>query len=274
MDSSENVHGNFAAINGAELYFDTTGAGDALLFIHAGVADSRMWDDQVDEFSKTHRVIRCDLRGFGRSQMPAGTFSFHSDIADLLTYLDVEQATIVGASFGGAVALDFALAYPDMVDALVLVSPALGGYEFTSPDVLDFFAAEADALERNDVATATELNLTTWVDGPDRTAADVSTDVREQVRDMQMQIFSQPDVENAEEAELHPAAVDRLGEITTPTLVISGDKDVPEFREISQLITERVSNAKLIVVPGVAHLPSMEKPATFNRIVHEFLALT
>lgn len=272
MDSSENVQGNFAAINGAELYFDTTGVGDAVLFIHAGVADSRMWEAQVDEFSNTHFVIRCDLRGFGRSRMPAGTFAYHDDIAGLLTYLDIEQATIIGASFGGAVALDFALAYPDMINTLVLVSPALGGYEFTSPDVLEFFAAEADALERNDVATATELNLTMWVDGPDRSAADVSSDVREQVSDMQMHIFSQPDVENAEETELRPPAIDQLPDIDVPTLVISGAKDVPEFQEISQLISSRIPNAELIVMPDVAHLPSMETPATFNRSVREFLA--
>lgn len=271
MDSSERSRGSYASINGADLYFETKGEGEAVVLLHAGVADSRMWHSQFEELSKTHFVIRCDLRGFGRSRMPAGAFAYHDDIASLLAYLDVEQATIVGVSFGGSVALDFALAYPQMVHALVLGSPALGGYEFTSPEILEFFAAETEALERGDVVGATELNLKMWVDGPHRTARDVNSDIRERVGEMQMLIFSQPEVEDVEPKELRPPAIDRLHELQVPTLVIVGEKDATEFQEISTFIAEHVTNAKHIVISDVAHLASMEKPEKFTRIVRDFL---
>lgn len=271
LSASEQKGEQGVLLDGAELHVDVTGNGDALLLIHAGVADSRMWDRQVEEFSKEYRVIRCDLRGFGRSRMSVGAFAYHDDIAALLRHLDVERATVIGASFGGSVALDFALAYADMVNALVLVSPAVGGYEFESSQVLAFFTAEDDALERGDVEAATELNLKMWVDGPNRSAGAVSGEIRELVRDMQMNIFSQPDVENVEVRELYPPAVGRLHELKIPTLVIVGEKDVAEFQGISRRIARNVSNAKHVVMSGVAHLPSMEKPEEFNRIVREFL---
>jgi pimeloyl-ACP methyl ester carboxylesterase len=269
--SSEETRTGFAPINGVDLYFETKGAGQPLLLLHAGVADSRMWDRQFDEFSKTHFVIRCDLRGFGQSGKSAGLFAHYDDIACLLKYLNVETVSVVGASFGGYVALDFALAYPEMVAALVLVAPALGGYEFRSAEMLDFFAAEEDALERGDLAAATELNLKMWVDGFNRSEGEVSWQVREQVKTMQLNIFSQPEAADVEEKELTPPAIEQLEKIGVPTLVVMSDKDVAEFQTVSTLIAERIRDSQQVIIPGTAHLPSMEKPEEFNQIVLAFL---
>jgi 3-oxoadipate enol-lactonase len=261
----------FAAINGVDLYFETKGAGKPLLLIHAGVADSRMWDDQFEEFSKTHRVIRCDLRGFGQSGKSRGVFAHYEDIAGLLKYLEVEAVSIIGASFGGSVTLDFVLAYPEMVTALVLVAPALGGYEFESAEMLDFFTAEEAALERGDIVAATGLNLKMWVDGFNRREGEVRGQVREQVKTMQLNIFSQPDVADMEAKELNPPAIEQLDKIGVPTLVIIGDKDVAEFQSLSTLIAEKIENSRHVIMSGTAHLPSMEKPEEFNQIVLAFL---
>jgi 3-oxoadipate enol-lactonase len=272
LDSSEGTRTGFASINGISMYFETKGEGKPLLLLHAGVADSRMWDSQFEEFSTTHFVIRCDLRGFGQSGKSSGRFAHYEDIAALLKYLEVEPVSVIGSSFGGYVAIDFVLAYPERVIALVLAAPALGGYEFESAEMLEFFTAEEEALERSDLVAATELNLKMWVDGFNRQPETVSAEIRKRVREMQLNIFSQPEVANGVEKKLVPPAIDQLHQIMIPTLVIVGDQDVPEFQTISRLITQKVESARHVVISGTAHLPNMEKQEEFNQLIIDFLA--
>jgi 3-oxoadipate enol-lactonase len=136
--------GNF---NG--LYFEIKGRGKPVVLIHGGQLDRRMWDAQFDEFAKRYRVIRYDLRGFGKSSAPSKPFSNHEDLHALLRRLQVEKATLVGLSLGGAVAVDFALMYPNEVDSLVLVCPGLGGFHFEDK-ANDLFAIIQAAQEQND----------------------------------------------------------------------------------------------------------------------------
>lgn len=271
---SRRTRAGFAPVNGIRMYSETGGHGEALLLLHAGVADSRMWDSQFADFSSTHSVVTCDLRGFGQSEASSGQFAHYEDVATLLDYLGIEKASVIGASFGGRVALDLALAYPERVSALVLAAPALGGYKFESAEMLEFFAAEEEALAREDLVAATELNLRMWVDGIRRDPGDVSGAIREQVREMQMNIFSQPQPADVIEKELEPPAIVRLSNIVIPTLVVVGDKDVAEFQTISKLIARSVQHGRLALMPGTAHLPNMEKPAEFNRLVRDFLYAT
>ena len=256
------------------MYFETKGQGQPLLFLHAGVADSRMWDRQFAAFSTTHLVIRCDLRGFGQTgkSVSAGSFAHYEDIAALLQYLRVGPVRVIASSFGGYVALDLGLAYPEMVTALILAAPALGGYEFESAEMLEFFAAEAEALGRGDVVAATELNLKMWVDGFNRRPEAVSDEIRQQVREMQWNIFSQPEVADVVEKELAPPAIEQLPKIVMPTLIMVGDNDAGEFQTVSKLIARNVGNGRHKVISGAAHLPNMEKPEEFNRLVFDFLA--
>jgi pimeloyl-ACP methyl ester carboxylesterase len=147
----------------------------------------------------------------------------------------------------------------------------LGGYEFESAAMVDFFAAEEAALGRGDLGAATELNLKMWVDGFQRGEGEVNGQVREQVKTMQLNIFSQPDVAGMEAKELIPSAIEQLETIDVPTLVIIGDKDVAEFQSLSTLIAEKIEGSRHVIMPGTAHLPSMEKPEEFNQIVMAFL---
>ena len=119
----------FLNAQGAPLYYEVAGpeSAPALLLLHAGVADSRMWDEQFSVFARQYRTIRYDLRGFGQSQFPAGPFANYEDPAELLTYLGIAKAHVVGLSFGSKVALNFALIDPERVNALVLAAPAVGG---------------------------------------------------------------------------------------------------------------------------------------------------
>ncbi len=115
----------FLDTQGAPLYYEVAGTGHPLLLIHAGVADSRMWDQQFQTFAQHYQVIRYDLRGFGQSSVPAGPFANHKDTFALLEHLGIKQAHVIGISFGGLVALDFTLAFPEKVTALVLGAPGV-----------------------------------------------------------------------------------------------------------------------------------------------------
>jgi 3-oxoadipate enol-lactonase len=262
----------FADINGTKIHYDVRGTGEPLVLIHAGIAHLGMWDDQMAAFAQHHRVIRYDVRGWGKSKDPPGTYSQHDDLRALLQHLDVERAAVLGISNGGHIAIDFALAYPEMVKALIAVAPALSGYEpsFDEATAQKETAAE-EAYERGDKAHAAELEAQIWVDGPQRTPEQVDADFRRRALEMIRYIFELPDTDGEVE-ELEPPAAGRLEEIQTPTLVIIGEQDVPAMSSIVDLLETNVAAANKVVMPGVAHFPNMEKPETFNQIVLDFLA--
>jgi 3-oxoadipate enol-lactonase len=260
----------FAPINGTQIYYETAGTGQSMILIHAGVADSRMWDEQFATFAGQYRVVRYDLRGFGRSAMVSGQFSHHDDVAGLLDFLQLERAIVVAISFGGKIALDFALAYPQRVTALALGAPSISGVA-PSARIQQIWEEEDAAIEREEWETAVELNLKVWVDGIHRQPDEVDTAVRQKVGQMQREIFQMEIPENVEELRLEPAANDRLAEITAPTLVLVGDLDLPEKVEQAAWLAQQIRNAQNAVIPGVAHMLNMEKPALFNQLVLDFL---
>ena len=119
-----------AEANGATLYYEVAGEGGPLVLVHAGIADGRMWEGQLEPFSRRYRTVRHDMRGFGRSPMVEGAYSHHADLRALLDALEIDRAAFVGCSMGGATVIDFALENPGRVEALVLVGSAVGGFEF------------------------------------------------------------------------------------------------------------------------------------------------
>jgi pimeloyl-ACP methyl ester carboxylesterase len=261
----------FAEINGTTLYYEVAGEGQPLVFLHSGLTHSQMWDAQWETFARHYRVIRYDTRGFGRSGAASGTFSYRDDLYQLLRLLDVERAYLVGSSMGGSVALDFALEHPEMVAALVLVGSGVSGKQ-PSDFLLERWKAIDAVAEGGDLAQAVELELQLWVDGPGRAPGTVDASVREQVRQMNTHNFERAQQEQGEPASLEPPAIARLGEIHVPTLALVGEQDVPEELTSAELLERGIPGAKKIVMPGVAHLPSMEQPEAFNRLVLDFLA--
>src|ERR1044072_1175155 len=123
----ENAQTGVAEVNGTKLYYEMAGRGRAVVLVHGGLVDSRQWDDQMKEFAKHHRVVRYDLRGFGRSGAAPEPFSHIEDLRALMDFLKIERATVVVLSLGGIIAADFALDPPERVDRLVLVGPGLRG---------------------------------------------------------------------------------------------------------------------------------------------------
>ena len=257
----------------SDLYVEQAGAGSPVVLVHEGIADSRMWEPQWAAYAERYRVVRFDMRGFGQSPPAVGTFSLAGDLVELLEGLELGPATLIGVSLGGAIALETAIARPDLVSRLVLVAPGLRGFEM-SDETKAGWAEEEAALERGDVDAAVEVNLRMWVDGPSRSPDDVDPDVRSKVGEMQRRAI-EIWLEAGEEGE-HQLLVegwgDRLGEISVPTLAIVGELDRPEMLEIAKRLETEIPNARRETIADTAHVPSMERPDEFDRLVLEFLS--
>jgi pimeloyl-ACP methyl ester carboxylesterase len=259
-----------ADVNGALLYYEIAGDGEPLVLVHAGIADSRMWDVQVEAFAQQYRVIRYDLRGFGKTEMVERPYSHHEDLRALLDSLEVGRAHLVGCSMGGGAVLDFALRYPERVGALVLVGSAVSGFEgdFEPPEQWDELVA---ADEAGDLGRVSELEVQIWVDGPGRRPEDVDGAVRDLVHEMNLIALRNEASELGEELPPDPPAVDRLSEIQAPALILVGDSDQPRIIAAADLLEREMPKAQKVVMTGAAHLPNMERPEEFNRILLDYL---
>lgn len=259
-----------AEVNGAVIAYDEAGQGPPLVLLHAGIADRRMWDDHMAALAARHRVVRPDLRGFGDTMAPAGAFAHHADVAGLMAALSLPRAVVVGASMGGAVAVDLAIARPDLVAALVLVGSALDGHVFQDPDTRAGWQAADDALARGALEEAADIEIDMWVAGPGRGPGDVDPGVRERLRAMLLPAYTD-DVEREEEA-LDPPAAARLDEIRCPALVLIGEHDRPDIVRAADVLGRGIAGARTIPLAGVAHLPPMERPEEFTSILLDFTA--
>lgn len=267
----------FAEVNGAKLYYEVTGAGHPLVLLHEGIADSRMYDDQFNAFTQHYRVVRFDIRGFGQSDLPPtdASVALYEDLYGLLAFLGIKTTYVLGMSMGGAIALDFTLAHPAMVDALILVAPGVSGYDMTAFEAAYQTIGEEieEALKRGDYEHASELETRIWVDGPERTPQQVDPSVRQRVYEMNLHNSrNMGTVEFPPPQELEPPASARLGEVAVPTCLIIGDKDVREMLSIIDKLEQGIPGARKVVMHDVAHALNMEQPEEFNQIVLDFLS--
>ena len=256
--------------NGARLAYDQVGSGPVVVLIHAGIANRRMWDDQLAALAGQYSVIAYDVRGYGESSPASGSFRPYEDLRGLLDALDIDRAALVGCSMGGGYAIDFTLAYPDRVTALIPVCAALGGFEGPDDDTRTLGEALSAVYERGDKPAAAELWARIWFDGPGRQPEQTDPAIRERVKAMMLAVLEMPD-EDAVEEWLEPPAVDRLGEIAAPTLVLIGEYDVLAIRAAADRMAAGIPGARQIVIPDAAHVPNMEHPDLFNQHVLDFL---
>jgi 3-oxoadipate enol-lactonase len=242
------------------------------VLIHAGICDARMWDPQWETFTRSLRVLRYDLRGFGRSPIGPGRFSHAGDLLELLEQQQLQKASLVGVSMGGRAALEVALTRPELVEALVLVGAGFPGHDW-SAEMNAADEAEMAALTRGDLDAAVEVSLRTWVDGPQRRPEDVDPEVRAQVAEMQRRAYELqlPVWETAEEERLVDDLAERLSEVAAPTLVVVGEEDLPDIHEIADRLEREIPNAQRASIADTAHVPSLERPREFDQLVLPFL---
>ncbi|MBA3470191.1 MAG: alpha/beta hydrolase [Herpetosiphonaceae bacterium] len=265
----------YLELGDGKIYYETAGAGDPVVFCHAGFVDSGMWDGQWAAFSERYRVVRFDLRGYGRSDLPDGPISRRADLLQLLEHLAIGQATLVGCSLGGEIALDLALERPDIVAALILVSTVPSGFALQG-EPPRYLLEMMGAIGAGDRERAAELQTRIWIDGSFREPAQVDQQVRQRALAMSrvplahntlMAIDSQP------LSPLEPPAADRLAAVGAPTLIVVGALDDQEIQRAAGVMEAAIPHASQTIIPSCAHMPPMERPADFNRAALEFLAL-
>ncbi|MEP7356778.1 MAG: alpha/beta fold hydrolase [Anaerolineales bacterium] len=261
-----------ATVNGAELHYEIRGSGPALVLIHAGIADRRMWDEQVAAFAEHFRVIRYDLRGFGATVQPRGEFSHLADLAGLLEALGVGRTHVLGCSKGGSIALDYALEYPERTGAVVFVASVPSGYTSESDVPPAQWEEMVAAYKAGNFERAAALEAEIWVAGPSRTAGQVEAGILRRVAEMDVIALRNEAAELGQERPAAVPAVKRLGRLAEPLLIVAGDLDDPDVVAAGEWLAAQVPGARRVVVSGTAHFPNMERPEAFNRVVLEFLS--
>jgi pimeloyl-ACP methyl ester carboxylesterase len=258
----------FVNVGGARLYWEARGAGEPVVLIQGGNLDRRMWDAQMDTLARHVRVIRYDVRGFGRSGRADSAYMHHEDLRVLLDSLRVRRAHLVGLSLGGRIAVDLALEHPERVSSLVLAGPGLSGFAWSAPDSA-WVGRMREALTARDSVRASLL----WLESDYMRPAMERPALRARLRELTVANASMwvgPDAER----ELSPGAVTRLAELggrRIPTLLIIGERDVPDIHRIVDTLAASIPGARRVVVAGAGHMVNMEEPARFNAEVLAFL---
>jgi len=251
-------------LDGGKLYYEVAGQGHPLVLIHGGQLDHRIWDEQFEFFSKRYRVVRYDARGFGNSPRSTKVYADEDDLAALLKHLQIDKAYIVGLSLGGRIAIDFALAHPGMVDAIVPVAPGLSGFNFGNDP--NFFAT-LEASQSGNWEKAADLWLQSGYMAPAMKNPAIAPRLRQWAIENAHQNMDNPFLERI----LKPPAMERLQEIRVPVLIVVGSLDVTDILEIAGLCYARIPGAQEVVIQNSGHIVNMEQPQQFNSVVLDFL---
>ena len=255
-------------VNGVDLWFEQEGDGDDVLFI-AGLADEgACWIDQVAGLRDRFRVTTFDNRAVGRSSTPDGPYriaEFARDTIGLMDVLGLERPHVVGSSMGGAIAQELVLAHSDRVRSLVLNGTWCRGDRFLHEIFRSWIwsARKADGI-RDFLVT---VNL--WCFAPriwnDGTMDDWLAAAEASPNQQSVDAFCR-----SAEALLQHDTADRIGAIRTPTLVTVGELDLVLPVRFSREITDRISEARLVIIPAAGHQPFQEVPEEFNRLLVKF----
>jgi pimeloyl-ACP methyl ester carboxylesterase len=246
------------------------GDGLAVVFLHAGVCDKRMWLSQMEAVADAGwHAIAYDRRGYGETTSEDEAFNHVEDLEALLDALDVHAAVFVGCSMGGGLAVDFALKHPGQVIGLVLIGTSISGAPWSANDAEQMIeAAEEDAYERGDMDMVNRVQAHEWLDGPRAQSGRVGGAARELFLDMNAIVLSKPELTLEER---RPDAWRRVGEVGAPTLLIVGDQDFSAIIDRHEHLSEEMPNAFAAVLEDVAHIPSIERPDLVNSMLLQFL---
>lgn len=253
-------------VDGAQLWYERAGEGFPIVLLHPSLWDSRIWDQQFEEFSRHHDTIRYDARGFGRSDRPERPYSDLRDLRTLLGDLGVERCALVGCASGAQLAIDFTLAYPEVAEAMVPVSPGVSGYRWKDPGFDVLIDEVASAVQAGDLDRAIDMELAVWVpltSGDETSGSRVRQIARENAHVLGM---------DEDLLEPVPSAVERLGDVRAATLVIVGDRDIAEIHAIAELVTQSIQGARKRVIADADALVNVSRADRFNRVVLDFLA--
>jgi pimeloyl-ACP methyl ester carboxylesterase len=257
--------------DGALIRGEADGFGIPVVFLHSGVTDRRMWEEQMRQLAaEGYHVVSYDRRGYGQTETADVPFNHLVDLETVLDRLSVHAAIFVGSSMGGGLAIDFALEHPNRTIALVLMGTAVTGAEGYELDeeVEQLEEAFEYAKERGSISTANRIQAHQWLDGPYGEAGRVTGPVRELFLAMNEIHLNHAPLTQEEQPE---PAFHNLSVITAPTLLVVGELDCSDIIAIHEDLSEELENAFAVVLEDTAHFPSLERPDLFDPILFEFL---
>lgn len=260
------VKQGYQRLDGGRLYYEVIGDGEPLVMFHAFTLHSGMWDGQVDAFAPHHLVVRFDLRGFGRSSVPTGPYRHTDDVKTLLDGLGIEKAHLLGLSMGGGIAIDFALAYPERSLSLIVADGNVGGFKHWSEEFNRSFEELYSCAREQGIEAARQVWLQHPMFRPALTDPDVERRLAALIDDYSGWHFLNDDPQSPA-----PPAIERLGDIRMPSLVMIGEDDLQEFQEMSRLLGDLPGLRKRVRIDGAGHMSNLEAPEVFDREVLEFL---
>jgi pimeloyl-ACP methyl ester carboxylesterase len=259
-------------VNHARLHVEEAGEGDAITMLHGFLVDSGQWNAEFDALANTHHVVRYDARGFGRSTIEPGSYAHHDDLTAVLDGCDIQRTALLACSGGAATALDFTLAHPVRVSALIFVG---AGYWGKFADSTPAARAFLQALNTFDANGMIDSSLRAFTVGTRRSPHRVDSLVRTRTEAMTSALFKREASywtrASVDQRVPEPSALQRLGEIRVPTVLMVGSDDQPEVMALSKELAEGIPGARLVVIPDAAHHANMEAPATTLARIREVL---
>jgi pimeloyl-ACP methyl ester carboxylesterase len=256
----------------ARLATEAAGSGTAVVFLHANVCDRRMWRAQLDGIGAIHKAIAYDRRGFGETRAEPEDFSALTDLVAVLeATAGGKPAVLVGCSLGGRIALDAALRHPSRVRALVLIAPNVAGApDPVYPTEIEKLMTQSKEVEASgDVDRMNAMKARLWLDGPLAGEGRVAGPARGLLLDMNGIAIRSPPF--GSDIDIQPF-FHRLADVAVPTLVVWGNLDFPHVQDRCRHVAATVPGAEAREMRGVAHLPSLERPAEITALIAEFVA--
>ena len=267
-----NSKSGFVNVGGAQIYYETAGSGIPFVMIHAGVADSRQWNNEFEYFAQSHQVIRYDMRGYGKSEPVEGEFSHMGDLVAVLDSFEIQEpAIIMGCSMGGGLGMDFTLTHPSRVKALIMVGSGPSGLELDVPRPAKFAEVEK-AYDAGDMDLVAELETQVWFDGAGRTSEQTDPEMRKLAYEMnRIALGYEVKGLGTRLPNTGTPAFDRLNDLNIPVLVIVGSQDIPYILAAADYMVEKLPMAQKVMIEDAAHLPNMDHPHKFREVVGAFL---
>jgi len=260
----------YLELSEGRIFYTVSGAGQPVILLHGNFNDHSIWDEQVEALSTAYQVIRLDWRGYGQSSTPTSPFSNVDDLKALIDWLKLDKVTLVGSSSGGGAAIDFTLAFPHLVRRLVFVCPSINGHplplRMTWHGIKNFYNVHRHGKER---AIESFISNPFWqYYFPSIDKQEALAKVLHHIRNADSFCRFSPQLLIASK----PSAIGRLDELQAPTLIVISDQDHPYNIKTAHLLHTKIKHSTKRVMENCRHLPFIENPIEFNKILIDFLS--